>query len=165
MFVDSNVLIYASDRNEPVKRPIAGAWLDRLWSDKAGRLSAQILNEFYWNVTRKIEPPLARRDARSIVSKYLPWRMDRDETSVMMDAWQFEDRFQLAWWDALIVAAAQRAKCAVLLTEDLQDGQRFGEVRVVDPFRHTPEEILGDDAGQVSEAPRRRRRRGRTSNS
>jgi len=161
VFVDSNVLIYASDPDEPDKQPIAVEWLDRLWSERTGRLSAQILNEFYWNVTRKIRRPLARPQARSIVSKYLPWRMDEDKVGFLTDAWPLEDRFQLPWWDALIVAAAQRARCGWLLTEDLQDGQRFGDVLVVDPFRHSPDEILGDGAGRVSEAPPRTRRQAR----
>ena len=71
----------------------------------------------------------------------------------MDEAWKLEDRSQLAWWDALIVAAAIRADCRWLLTDDLHDGQRFASVIVVNPFRHTPDEIRGDGAGGVVEAP------------
>ena len=60
-------------------------------------------------------------------------------------AWRLQERYALSWWDALIVAAAQSSGCAVLLTEDLQHGQRLGEVTVINPFRspeRTPAEVL-----------------------
>ena len=60
-------------------------------------------------------------------------------------AWRLQERYALSWWDALIVAAAQSCECSVLLTEDLQHGQRLGDVRVIDPFRspeRTPAGVL-----------------------
>lgn len=57
------------------------------------------------------------------------------------DAWRIEDRFQLSWWDSLIVAAAQRAGCQYLLSEDFQPGQAFDGVTVVNPFEHAPADI------------------------
>ena len=67
------------------------------------------------------------------------------DLAVLRRAWAIEERFRLSWWDALIIAAAQTCECKVLLTEDLQDGQEFGAVQVVNPFAasdRTPEEIL-----------------------
>jgi predicted nucleic acid-binding protein len=158
VFVDSNALVYSLDESDPLKQALAHVWVERLWSDRIGRLSQQVINEFYWNVTRKIGRPVSRSRAQTAARRLLDWtRVDYDAPLVEL-AWHLEDRFQLAWWDALIVAAAQRAGCAVLLTEDLQDGRRFGDVLVVDPFRHSPDEILGDGAGQVAEAPPKKRR-------
>lgn len=152
MFVDSNVLLYANDRSESEKQPVAHAWLEVLGTDKTGRLSPQVLREFYWNATRKLARPLARTAARDVVRRFAAWSTTADDAALVDEAWKLEDRSQLAWWDALIVASAIRADCRWLLTEDLQDGQRFAGVVVVNPFRHTPDEIRGDGAGRVAEA-------------
>ena len=167
VFVDSNVLLYAHDRSESEKQAVAHAWLEALWLDRAGRVSPQVLREFYWNATRKLVRPLTRTAARDVVRRFGPWSTADDDAALVAEAWKLEDRSQLAWWDALIVASAIHANCRWLLTEDLQDGQRFGGVVVVDPFRHTPDEIRGDGAGRVAETksgdarPRRRARRAR----
>jgi predicted nucleic acid-binding protein len=162
VFVDSNVLLYAHDRSEAEKQQVAHAWLETLWLDGAGRVSPQVLREFYWNATRKLARPLTRTAARDVVRKFGSWSTSADDAALVAEAWKLEDRSQLAWWDALIVASAIHANCRWLLTEDLQDGQRFGSVLVVDPFRHTPDEVRGEGAGGVAEAApgeRRPRRR------
>jgi predicted nucleic acid-binding protein len=152
VFVDSNVLLYAHDRSEPEKQAVAHAWLESLWLDRAGCVSQQVLREFYWNATRKLARPLDRTSARDVVRRFASWSASADDAALADEAWKLEDRSQLAWWDALIVASAIQANCRWLLTEDLQDGQRFGSVVVVDPFRHTPDEVRGDGAGGVAEA-------------
>ena len=162
VFVDSNVLLYAHDRSETDKQPVAHAWLEALGADKTGRVSPQVLREFYWNATRRLARPLTRAAARDVVRKFAPWSVAADDAALVDEAWKLEDRSQLAWWDALIVASAIRADCRWLLTEDLQDGQRFGHVVVVNPFRHTPDEVRGDGVGGVSEPPPGATRRRRT---
>jgi len=64
-FVDTNVLVYARDASEPEKQPVARAWMQWLWKRQAGRLSTQVLQEFYQTVTRKLQPGLDPTVARS----------------------------------------------------------------------------------------------------
>lgn len=134
-FVDTNVLVYARDTAAGHKHEIARRVLADLWRTRAGRLSIQVLQEYYHVVTRRLEPGLAPATARADVVDLQTWQPQRIDAGVLDRAWRLEDRYRLSWWDALIVAAALRSGCAVLLTEDLQKGQVFDErLTVVDPF-------------------------------
>lgn len=134
VFVDTNVLVYARDASEPEKQARAREWMQHLWEKGSGRLSLQVLEEFYVTTTRKLKPGLKREDARADVLDLLAWRPVLVDGDVVEAAWSIEDRFRLSFWDALVVAAAHRAGCGHLLTEDLQNGADFDGVRVVDPF-------------------------------
>ncbi|MGD8867824.1 MAG: PIN domain-containing protein [Gemmatimonadales bacterium] len=103
--------------------------------------SYQVLQEYYVTVTSKLRPGLDAESARNDVRALLAWHPIGVDAGVIEGAWVLQDRYQLCWWDSLIVAAAQVADCRVLLTEDLQDGQELGEVRVVNPFQHAPETL------------------------
>jgi len=141
-FVDANVILYSCDEGEPLKRPRAVAWLDRLWSDGSGRMSMQVLSEFYVNVTRKMKPGMTQAEAWRRVERFLAWRPLAVDESLVRRAREVEARHRLSWWDAMIVAAAQLQDCSVLLTEDLHDGGVYGPVTVRSPFTldvHQPE--------------------------
>ena len=142
VFVDTNVLVYARDGSEPEKQSAAAEWMDSLWEAREGRLSAQVLHEYYVTVTRKLEPGLDPASARTDVRALAAWRPLRLDGALIESAWEAEDRFGFAFWDALIVAAARRLGCGHLLSEDLQDGQDLDGVVVVDPFRHEPGSVL-----------------------
>ncbi|MBN1418711.1 MAG: PIN domain-containing protein [Planctomycetes bacterium] len=139
VFVDTNVLVYARDATEPLKQARALVWLETLWRSARGRISYQVLQEFYVTVTRKLRPGMDREAARADVRNLLAWNPLPVGATVFEGAWRVQDRFGMAWWDALIVSAAQTADCGILLTEDLTDGQVFGGVKVVNPFLHGPE--------------------------
>ena len=139
-FVDTNVLVYRRDSTERVKQPRAKLWIDMLWTRRAGRVSSQVLQEYYQTVTRKLSPGLARAEARDEIRDLLAWRPVSTSPELLERAFHVEDRFGLSFWDSLIVAAAQQASCRFLLTEDLQDGQDFDGTVVVNPFRHEPSE-------------------------
>lgn len=143
VFVDTNVLVYARDRTDEAKHRRAMEWLAVLWDERAGRLSWQVLHEYYVTLTRKLRPPRDTDDAREDVASLIAWQPIPVDVPMMDRAWAIEDRFGLSWWDALIVAAAEAGGCTHLLTEDLQDGQRFGDLVVVNPFTHAAEELLG----------------------
>jgi predicted nucleic acid-binding protein len=133
-FVDTNVLLYAEDRSDAAKHAAARAWLRALWTRRAGRLSTQVLNEFYYNATRKLRPAMPAGDARAEVRRYqrwLPWAVDH---ATVEAAWAVESRQGLNYWDALIVAAAQQQGCTLLLTEDLQHDQHIDNLHIVNPF-------------------------------
>jgi predicted nucleic acid-binding protein len=139
VFVDTNVLIYTEDGADRAKQTVALAWLRELWLRRRGRVSAQVLNEFYVNVTRKVRPPMSAGDARAEVRRYQrwqPWVLDHPTVEA---AWAVESRHGLSYWDALIVASAQAQGCTVLLTEDLQHDQVIDKLRVLNPFLVGPE--------------------------
>lgn len=139
IFVDTNVLLYARDASEPTRQPAAHRWIDRLWEEHAGRLSYQVLHEYYVTVTRKLRPGLTPEDARADVRDLLAWRPAHMDTPMLEDAWWLETRFGLSHWDALIVASARAQGCRYLLSEDLQHGQDLDGVVVVSPFRVEPD--------------------------
>lgn len=145
VFVDTNVLVYRHDSSDPVKQARADDWYVYLWRKRTGRLSVQVLQELYSVLTRKLKPGMEAPEARRIVRALGAWTPLSIDLAVIERAWMLEQRSSLSWWDALIVAAARTSECEILLTEDLQDGQTFGQVRVVDPFAsddRTPEEVL-----------------------
>lgn len=143
VFVDTNVLVYARDASELVKQPLALSWLDMLWESNRGRLSIQVLNEFYVTVTRKLNPGLTLEEAREDVRGLLTWEPIPLDSVSIDGAFGVQDRYGFSFWDALIVMAAHLSGTRYLLSEDLQDGQDLQGVLVVDPFSHTAEEILG----------------------
>ena len=145
VFVDTNVFVYLHDDSEPKKKQRADDWIEFLVSRRAGRLSFQVLQELYAVLTRTIEETLPTETARDIVRDLIAWRPTPIDLSILERAWAVQQRYTLSWWDSLIIAAAQSSQCEVVLTEDLQDGQVFGAVRVIDPFASpagTPRELL-----------------------
>ena len=135
VFVDTNVLVYAHDRSESRKQPLAQAVLRELWRTKTGVLSTQVLQEFYVVATRRYDPPMSRAEAREIVVLYATWRLVAVDAPMIVSASELEEAHTLSFWDALIVEGAQRAGATRLLTEDMQDGREIEGLRIEDPFR------------------------------
>jgi predicted nucleic acid-binding protein len=100
-----------------------------------------VLNEMYVTLTRKLEPGLPAADARADVVDLSSWGPLAINAELIAAAWTVEDRFGLSYWDSLVVAAAQVVGASHLLTEDLQDGQDFDGVVVIDPFRLEPQDL------------------------
>ena len=139
VFVDTNVLLYAIDTAEPEKHRAAAAWRAELWRSRRGRLSYQVLQEFFVQAVRK--DPRRVEAARAEVRDLFSWDPVPVDNSVIETAWTLQERFHLSFWDALIVAAAQAGDCRFLLTEDLSHGQDLDGVLVVSPFRVGPSEL------------------------
>lgn len=142
VFVDTNVLVYADDERDPAKHAKARDWVGRLWERRAGRISTQILNEYYVVVTRKLRPGLAPGDARAKVRRFQLWQPWQIDHQTVEAAWGVEARFGLHYWDALLLAAAAQTGCSFLLSEDMQPGRQIDGVRIVNPFSTTPGEVL-----------------------
>ncbi len=140
VFVDSNIFLYAVDDDDPRKQQVARDWRAELWKSRLGRVSFQVLNEFYVNAVRL--KPAASDQARAEVRDLLAWKPVVVDAAVIERGWKLQDRYRLSYWDALIVAAAKTASCGFLLTEDLQDGQKLDGVEVVNPFLRGPEAVL-----------------------
>ena len=137
VFVDTNVLIYAVDYSDPKKQQAARLWRDTLWKSRMGRISFQVLQEFYVQAVHRM--PSARDRARAEVKDLLAWRPIPVSADIVEGAWKIEDRYRLSFWDALIVAAAKSSGCEYLLTEDLQHGQMLEGIEVVNPFSRAPD--------------------------
>lgn len=138
VFVDTNILVYRVDATEPAKQARCESWIDHLWSEGTGRLSVQVLQEFYATVTRKLDHPLEAEEARTVVRALFAWSPVVVERATLEAAWRLQQAFSLSWWDALIVAAAHAAGCPYLLTEDLSHDRDLDGVRVVSPFQVQP---------------------------
>jgi len=138
-FLDSNVLIYAHDRDAGSKRELARALAralcSRLWSEQTGVLSIQVLQEFFVTVTRKLKTPIARAQAREVVRAYAPWVISPTTPETILRATELSEAAGIDFWDALIVAAAEQSGAETLYSEDLNDGQLIAGVRVVNPLR------------------------------
>jgi predicted nucleic acid-binding protein len=137
-FVDTNVLVYAYDADAGDKHEAAQARLQALWEDESGAMSTQVLQEFYVTVTRKLRRPLPRPVAREVVATYRAWPIHRPEAEDVLAASELEERHRLSFWDALIVVSARRSRAHTLLSEDLQEGRRFDDLVVVNPFADLP---------------------------
>lgn len=136
VFVDTNVFIYALDTTDLKKQAMAEEWRSWLWRNRCGRISFQVLQEFYVKATQKW--PNSTAIARAEVRDLFAWRPVVASDGILLEAWKIQDRYRFSFWDALIVAAAKAASCRYLLTEDLQAGQNLDDVMVINPFRHDP---------------------------
>ena len=132
-FVDTNVLVYADDARDAVKQETARELLRRLLRERSGKLSLQVLQEFFAAATGKLG--LAAVDARRRIEIFSHLDVVRLEVDDVLAAIDLHRLHQLSIWDALIVRAAVMSGCRTLYTEDLQHGRRFEGLQVVDPFR------------------------------
>lgn len=133
-FVDTNVLVYAHDADAAGKHTTARTLLAGLWDSRDGSLSTQVLQEFYAVVTRKFKPAMPRAKARAVVAAYGEWCDVATEPQLIVAASRLEEEHTLSFWDALIVEAAIQAGAERLVSEDLQDGRRFGALTIENPF-------------------------------
>lgn len=132
-FVDTNILIYAHDVDGKRKQEVAKSVLHKLWSDRTGILSVQVLQEFYVNVTRKIPRPISKESARLVVSTYTIWCIETTPAEIST-AFRIEDESHIGFWDALILASAIKGGATRLLSEDLNTGQTISGVKIENPF-------------------------------
>jgi predicted nucleic acid-binding protein len=132
-FVDTNILFYAQDRSAGLKHERAAKIVNDLWQSATGVLSTQVLQEFCVAV-RRVDRNRAIEDLRQWVKRYSDWEIVVNTSESVLAALSLESRHQISFWDALIVHAAQVGRADVLYTEDLNDGQVFGSVRVVNPL-------------------------------
>ena len=143
VFVDTNLLVYVRDRTEEEKQRWAAEWMAALWDTRRGRLSFQVLQEYYVTVTRKLNPPRTLNEAREDILSFQAWDPIAIDAGMLEEGWSVQDRYGFSWWDALIVAAAARSGSLWLLSEDFQDGQEVSGLTVVNPFSHEPDAVLG----------------------
>jgi predicted nucleic acid-binding protein len=134
-FFDTNMLVYLFDNRDPEKKIRA----QQVFAQESERgravLSTQVLQEFYWAVTRKLASPLPEEVAEERVRDFCELPLVRVDAPMILAAIARSRSQSFTFWDALIVEAALRVGAGHLLTEDLQHGQRIGGLVVENPFR------------------------------
>ena len=133
-FVDTNILLYVYDITAGTKHKRSKFLVQQLWTEHRGALSLQVLQEFYVNATRKIPFPLAIDIAKQIISDLRTWRIHSPTVVDIVSAIEIQQRYQISFWDALIVRSASQLGCACIWSEDLNPGQVYEGVRVANPF-------------------------------
>jgi predicted nucleic acid-binding protein len=133
-FVDTNVLLYAYDTAAGQRHDRATDLVGRLWSERSGAISVQVLQEFFVNATRKVAAPLTPEAAIDRLRSLSRWRVHSPLADDVVAAASLSQRHQLSFWDAMIVRSAAELHCDILWSEDLNDGQIVEGVRVQNPF-------------------------------
>lgn len=133
-FVDTNILLYAHDLADSAKNSVAVDLLTQLWDDNTGVISTQVLQEFAVNLQRRISLSLTHQEIRARIALYLDWEVVVNGKGAILRGLDAKERYQISFWDAMIVQAAESAGCEVLYSEDLSHGQEYGGVLVVNPF-------------------------------
>ena len=132
-FLDTNILLYCDDSAFPSKQRRALELVREHMAQRTGVVSLQVLQEYFVNATRKLglDPELARQK----VVAYSHFDLVEPVVEDILAAIDFYRLHKISFWDALVVHSAKRSGCRVVLTEDLQHGQQFDSVNIVNPFR------------------------------
>lgn len=133
-FVDTNILVYGFDRSAGEKSDRARGLMTELWESGYGCVSTQVLEEFYVTVVKKIARPLAPTFAAQVIVDLSRWTTHMIGVNDILSAIEICQRYELSFWDALIVQSAKSLGCEVLWTEDLNAGQVYEGIRVINPF-------------------------------
>jgi len=131
-FIDTNILIYAHDISSGIKHHRSIELMERLAIEGSGALSLQVLSEFYSNVTGKFG--MRSKLAEEIVSDLSGWMVHRPAFPDLIRGIELHRRYNINWWDALILNSALELGCRVLWSEDFSNGQQYGSVTVRNPF-------------------------------
>lgn len=133
VFFDTNVLLYMYSGADMAKQARAQELFQRHAPSSSMLLSTQVVQEFYAVGSRKLGMP--RPELKEVVASLLDIPMVVLGRAQIESAIQIEERYNISFWDALILAAAESGGAEVLYTEDLNDGQQYGAVTVRNPFR------------------------------
>jgi predicted nucleic acid-binding protein len=139
VFVDTGVLLAADDAFDADRQAQARAWLQALWLRRAGRVSTQVLNDYYVTTTQQFAMPPG--DARAKLRRFQLWQPWQIDHQTVETAWGVEARFGLCYRDALIVAAAAQAGANHVLSTSLTHQQHIDGVTILDPFQATPQAL------------------------
>jgi len=142
-FVDTNVLVYVRDSSEPEKQPLAKQWLEYLWENENGKISAQVMNEYYVTVTQKLKPGLSNEQARADLRALAVWKPLDISATLIEATWDTQDKYGYSWWDSLVITSALFLDCKYLLSEDMQHEQKIGKLTIINPFLANWDALVG----------------------
>jgi len=134
-FLDSNILVYAFDSGYPEKQRCAQRCIQNGLLQEDLALSPQVLSEFFVVMTRKIAKPLSAAGALEIIETLQTLVTVDIDYGLVVRAIEAQVKFKISYWDGLIIAAAERAQCNQILSEDLNAGQTYWGIRVENPFQ------------------------------
>ncbi len=134
-FVDTNVLIYAASGAVEYPDKHKRAW--DIIGEGNYAISAQVLAEFYVNAIKeaKDRKPLPVSEAATWVENLSIMPVIPIDHLIVKLAIAYSKRFQISYWDAALIAASERLSIPLLYTEDLNHGQKYGSVTVINPFK------------------------------
>lgn len=133
-FVDTNILVYAHDTSSGSKHIQAKTLIQSLWESRTGSISIQVLQEFYTVSTQKLPRPLPGAEVAQIITSLGKWHVHTPQVEDVLGAIQVQERYNISFWDAMIIQSANQLGCGVLWSEDLNADQVYQQVRVQNPF-------------------------------
>ena len=133
-FFDTNILVYMYDDRDPQKQDRAFNTVTEAVDNNTGVVSAQVLGEFFNTVTRRIPNSISVGEAQDAISMFAQMTVVALDLELVRRAVETCGLYQVSYWDALIIAAAERAGCGRIISEDLNAGQSYHGVVVVNPF-------------------------------
>jgi predicted nucleic acid-binding protein len=133
-FIDTNILVYAHDSSAGSKHERAKGLVKDLWGSQKGCLSIQVLQEFYVNVTSKVSKPLDAETAKLIMTALSSWRVHAPVIKDVLSSIDLHLRYGISFWDAMILQSAAQLGCQVVWSEDLNPGQVYDGLHVLNPF-------------------------------
>lgn len=136
VFLDTNIIIYAYDISAGEKHEIARQIVSDLWTSGLGLVSTQVLQEYFVNVTTKIQKPLNIGLAKEIVKDFLKWDVVVNDGESIMNSIDIHLEYHYSFWDSLIIEAAVSGGAELLLSEDLSHGQIIDTLIVENPFHN-----------------------------
>lgn len=138
-FLDTNIFVYSMDGSDPAKAAVARELIRTHLSRRTGVISFQVVQEFFNVASKRFQSPLSGDDETAYLFTVLaPLLAVHSSTGLYSAGLRLSRRYRISWFDSLIVAAAIEARCAVLYSEDLQNGAVFEGVRVENPFQAGP---------------------------
>lgn len=141
VFVDTNIIVYAYDKDAGKKNQIASKLVKDLWHSGLGVLSTQVLQEFFVTVTNKISAPLDIVKATGIVKNLSKWNVIINDVNTLLAAIEIHEEHNFSFWDSMIIAAAIKGGAKTLLSEDLSDNQEIEDLTIKNPFKILKEEL------------------------
>jgi predicted nucleic acid-binding protein len=137
-FLDTNIFIYAIDTSpkEKKKRECARELIKHHIVNQTGVISIQVLQEFFQVSTHKIKTPLSIEGALEFLQYISVLQIVRPDFSMVTAAIRLHKNYSVSFWDAMILQSAKTAGCALVLSEDLQDGFRLDEMTIQNPFKN-----------------------------
>jgi len=138
VLIDSNILIYAFDKDEKEKNPAAKVILEKIFNGKMKIfLSTQNLSEFYYNVTKKIKKPLEITEAKEIISGLISLSniniLNINENTIL-NAINISFENNVSYWDALIASVMKENNINIIITENDKDFKKIHWLKVINPF-------------------------------
>ena len=134
-FLDTNIFVYSFDQSTPHKTEGADHLISRAVTTGKGVISYQVVQEFFNVAYRRFPEPMHLEQAEQFLTSVLrPLWTVHSSPALCLRALQILERFRLQWYDALIVAGALEAKCGILYSEDFQNGQKFDDLEIRNPF-------------------------------